>query len=52
MEKTPKEKKLKHHSHEEIRKLVEDSEGDDVVKEAKTKQKNNKENQHRFKSFD
>ena len=43
MEKQPKDKKFKQNSYEEIRKLVEDNEGNDVVKEVKNKKKNNKE---------
>ena len=44
MEKQPKDKKFKQNSYEEIRKLVEGNEGNDVVKEVKNKKKNNKEN--------
>ena len=53
MEKKPKEKKFKQNAYEEIRKLVEENEGNDavasfgrsrndVVKEVKNKKKNNK----------
>ena len=35
MEKKPKEKKFKQNEYEEIRKLVEDNEGNDIVKEIK-----------------
>ena len=35
MEKKPKEKKFKQNAYEEIRKLVEDNEGNDIVKEIK-----------------
>ena len=53
MEKKPKEKKFKQNEYEEIRKLVEDSEGNAVVKELKTKNKtNNKEISYNFKLFD
>ena len=37
MEKPKKEKKFKHNAYEEIRKLVEDNEGNDIVKEVKGK---------------
>ena len=52
MEKKPKEKKFKQNEYEEIRKLVEDSEGNDIVKEIKNKKKNNKENKYNFNLFD
>ena len=53
MEKKPKEKKFKQNAYEEIRKLVEDNEGNDIVKEVKGKKKNNtKENSYNFKLFD
>ena len=52
MEKKPKEKKFKQNEYEEIRKLVEDNEGNDIVKEVKNKKKNNKENTYNFKLFD
>ena len=52
MEKKPQEKKFKQNSYEEIRKLVEDNEGNDVVKEVKNKKKNNKEISYNFKLFD
>ena len=52
MEKPKKEKKLKQNSYEEIRKLVEDGEGNDIVKDVKNKKKNNKENPCKFKIFD
>ena len=53
MEKQPKEKRFKRNSYEEIRKLVEDNEGNDIVKEVKTQKKNNnKENPYKFKLFD
>ena len=45
MEKKPKEKKFKQNSYEEIKKLVEDNDGNAIVKEVKTKkQSNNQEN--------
>ena len=52
MEKTKPDKKFKQNSYEEIRKLVEDNEGNDVVKEVKNKKKNNKEISYNFKLFD
>ena len=53
MEKQPKEKKFKQNSYEEIRKLVEDGDNTNVVKEIKNKKKNNnKEISYNFKLFD
>ena len=53
MEKPKKEKKFKQNAYEEIRKLVEDNEGNDIVEEVKSKKKNNnKENTYKFKLFD
>ena len=53
MEKPRKEKKFKQNEYEEIRKLVEDNEGKDIVKEVKNKKKNNnKEISYNFKLFD
>ena len=52
MEKPKKEKKFKQTSYEEIRKLVEDNEGNDVVKEVKGKKKQQPENTYKFKLFD
>ena len=63
MEKPKKEKKFKQNSYEEIRKLVEDNEGNDavaslgrsrndVVKEVKGKKKQQPENAYKFKLFD
>ena len=52
LEKQPKEKKFKQNSYEEIRKLVEDNEGNDIVKDVKNKKKNNKEISYNFKLFD
>ena len=52
MEKKPKEKKFKQNSYEEIRKLVEDNDGNNIVKEVRNKKKNNtKENTYDFKLF-
>ena len=39
LEKPKPEKKFKQNSYEEIRKLVEDNDGNDIVKEVKTKRK-------------
>ena len=53
MEKPKKDKKFKQNAYEEVRKLVEDNEENDTVKEVKTKKKNNiKENPYKFKLFD
>ena len=52
MEKKPKEKKFKQNSYEEIRKLVEDNGGNDIVKEIKNKKKNDNEESYNFKLFD
>ena len=52
MEKPKKEKKFKQNSYEEIRKLVEENEGNDVVKEVKGKKKQQPENTYKFKLFD
>ena len=53
MEKQPKEKKFKQSSYEEIRKLVEDGEDTNIVKEVRNKKKNNsKEISYNFKLFD
>ena len=52
MEKKPKEKKFKQNSYEEIRKLVEDNEGNDIVTDIKNKKKNNNEKSYKFKLFD
>ena len=52
MEKKPKEKKFKQHAYEEIRKIVEDNEGNHIVKDVKNKKKNiNKENTYNSKLF-
>ena len=52
MEKQPKEKKFKQNSYEEIRKIVEDGEDTNKVKEIKNKKKNNNEKSYNFKLFD
>ena len=52
MEKPKQEKKFKQNSYEEIRKLVEDGEDNNIVKECKNKKKNNNENSYKFKLFD
>ena len=52
MEKQKPDKKFKRNSYEEIRKLVEDNEGNNTVKEVKNKKKNYKENTYNFKLFD
>ena len=63
LEKPKPDKKFKQNGYEEIRKLVEDNEGNDVVKDAaavasrgirdiKNKKKNNKEISYNFKLFD
>ena len=51
MEKKPKDKKFKQKACEEIRKLVDDTEGNNIVKEVK-KKNNTKENTYNFKLFD
>ena len=52
MEKPKKDKKFQQNAYEEIRKLVDDNEGNDIVNEVKNKKKNNKENTYNFKLFD
>ena len=52
MEKPRKENKFKQNAYEEIRKLVEDNEGNYIVKEVKAKNKANNENRYKFKLFD
>ena len=52
MEKKPKEKKFKQNEYEEIRKLIEDNEGNDIVKEIKTKKKQKPENEYNSRFFD
>ena len=53
MEKPKKEKKFKQNAYDEIRKLIEENEGNETVKEIKTQKKNNnKENTYKSKLFD
>ena len=52
MEKPKQEKKFKQNSYEEIRKLVEDGEDNNIVKEIKNIKKNINENSYKFKLFD
>ena len=53
MEKPKKEKKFKQNAYEEIPKLVKDNEGNETIKEVKTKKKIiNNENTYTFKLFD
>ena len=54
LEKQPKEKKFKQNSYEEIRKLVEDGEENNVVNNIKNKKNNKSENNIKFsfKLFD
>ena len=54
LEKTKQEKKFKQNSYEEIRKLVEDTDGNEVVNNIKNKKKNKSENniKFNFKLFD
>ena len=54
MEKPKQEKKFKQNSYEEIRKLVEDNDGNEVVNNIKNKKKNTSENNIKFsfKLFD
>ena len=52
LDKPKQEKKFKQNSYEEIRKLVEDGEENNVVKDIKNKKKNNKEISYNFKLFD
>ena len=52
MEKPRKEKKFKQNAYEEIRKLVEDEDNNNTVKEVRNKKKNVKENPYKFKLFD
>ena len=48
MEKPKKEKKFKQNAYEEIRKLIEENEGKEIVKEIQTKKKQNPENKYNF----
>ena len=52
MEKQPKEKKFKNNSYEEIRKLVEENEDNNIVNNIKTKKKENNKENIKFKLFD
>ena len=52
MEKPKKENKFKQNAYEEIRKLVEDEDNNNTVKEVRNKKKNVKENPYKFKLFD
>ena len=54
IEKPKQEKKFKQNSYEEIRKLVEDNEGTEIVNNIKNKKKNKPENniKFNFKLFD
>ena len=52
LEKPKQEKKFQQSSYEEIRKLVEDNEGSDIVKEIKNKKNNHKQISYNFKLFD
>ena len=52
MEKPKKENKFKQNACEEIRKLVEDEDNNNTVKEVRNKKKNVKENPYKFKLFD
>ena len=52
MEKKPTEKKFKQNSYEEIRKIVEDGEDINIVKDIKNKKKNTNEKSYNFKLFD
>ena len=49
MEKKPKDKKFKQNAYEEVRKLIENNEGNEVVNDIKTKGKNNKQENLKFK---
>ena len=51
MEKPKKEKKFKQNEYEEIRKLVEENEGNDIVKEVEKKKKQRPENTYKFRLF-
>ena len=49
MEKKPKEKKFKQNAYEEVRKLIEQNEGNDTVNEIKVKNKAKKQENIEFK---
>ena len=51
MEKQKPNKKFKQNGYEKIRKLLEENEGNDIVKEVR-KKKNKKENTYNFNIFD
>ena len=48
MEKKPKEKKFKQNAYEEVRKLIEQNEGNDTVNEIKVKKKAKKQENIKF----
>ena len=48
MEKKPKEKKFKRNAYEEVRKLIEQNEGNDTVNEIKVKNKTKKQENIKF----
>ena len=48
MEKKPKEKKFKQNAYEEVRKLIEQNEGNDTVNEIKVKNKAKKQEHIKF----
>ena len=52
MEKPKKDKKFKQNAYEEIRKLVDENEGNNVVKEVKNKKKQKSENKYNSNLFD
>ena len=52
MEKPKKEKKFEQNAYDEIRKLVQDADDNNTVKEVRNKKKNDKENPYKFKLFD
>ena len=52
MEKPKKDKKFKQNAYEEIRKLVDEDEGNNIVKEVKNKNKHKSENKYNFNLFD
>ena len=49
MEKKPKDKKFKQNAYEEVRKLIEQNEGNDTVNEIKVKNKAKKQENIKFK---
>ena len=51
MEKKPKEKKFKQNAYEEIRKIVDDDEGNSIVKEVKQKGKKQENIKFKFNLF-